>query len=112
MIRKVLLILAFITLSFGAGYLVYAHFNPKFANLSPAEMYKTITQDRVYAINLAEKKGDYKCCLKPPCTMCYDGPTKWNYGQPGKCFCDEFIARGEDPCPQCKGAGCSANEHN
>jgi len=114
MIKKVLIVFFFFVLivsSFGAGYFVYANFNPKFADLSPEEMYKTITQDRAYAIELAEKRGEYKCCIEPPCTMCYDGPTKWNYGQAGKCFCDDFIARGEEPCPQCKKGVCSSENH-
>ncbi len=54
------------------------------------------------AIEEAEKAGVYKCCIKPACTMCYIGANKWNYGKAGTCYCDDFIARGEEPCPQCK----------
>jgi len=53
------------------------------------------------AIEEAEAKGVYKCCIHPGCTMCYLSGNKWNYGEGGKCYCDDFIARGEDPCPQC-----------
>ena len=53
------------------------------------------------AIEEAEKSGVYKCCIEPACTMCYLSGNKWNYGKGGTCACDEFIAKGEDPCPQC-----------
>ena len=53
------------------------------------------------AIEGAKESGVYKCCIEPACTMCYLNGNKWNYGKAGTCACDEFIARGEDPCPQC-----------
>ncbi len=93
-------------LSFWVALTWINYSNPQFNSLSPEQMYQTLKINRFYAIAQAQAAGDYKCCIEPPCTMCYDGPTKWNHNQPGKCFCDEFIARGEDPCPQCEGALC------
>jgi len=54
------------------------------------------------AIKDAEEAGLYKCCIEPACTMCYLNGNKWNYGKAGTCYCDDFIAKGEEPCPQCK----------
>ncbi len=80
-----------------------------FEKLSPQEMYDQIIQERNLAIEKAKERGDYKCCISPPCTMCYMEGNKWNYNTPGTCACDEFIARGEDPCPQCKNKACEEN---
>jgi len=99
-----LLVLSFvlIVISGASVYVVFAKLNPEFENLSAEEMHKVLKENREYAISLAKDNGDYKCCIHPDCTMCYDSANKWNYDQAGKCFCDEFIARGEEPCPQCK----------
>lgn len=45
--------------------------------------------------------GKYKCCIEPPCTMCYLGDWIWN---DGSCDCDGMIVKGEfdKVCPQCK----------
>ena len=52
------------------------------------------------AIEDAEKMGKYKCCIEPPCTMCYLGDWIW---EDGTCDCDKKIAMGEwdKVCPQC-----------
>lgn len=53
------------------------------------------------SIDIAREKGDYNCCINPPCTMCYLG--KWKFDK-GTCYCDDAIAEGrtEDVCPECK----------
>ena len=53
------------------------------------------------AIEKAEEKGDYRCCIDPPCTMCFLG--KWKF-EKGTCLCDDAIREGrtEDVCPECK----------
>lgn len=67
------------------------------------------------AINEARLQGKYKCCIEPPCTMCYLGNWIW---EDGTCHCDEMIAKGEidKVCPQCKkgiGEGkCTSTETN
>lgn len=70
--------------------------------------------DTIYAgIKVAKKNGDYRCCIEPDCTMCYISGNKWNYNQPGTCACDDFIAKGEKPCPQCeRGLGDIHDEEN
>jgi hypothetical protein len=52
------------------------------------------------AIEKAEAEGKYKCCIEPPCTMCYLGDWVW---EDGTCDCDGMIAMGEwdKVCPQC-----------
>ena len=60
-----------------------------------------MTEAREYGIHKAEQEGNYRCCIKPACTMCYSEGNKWNYGQAGTCACDDLIAQGKEPCPQC-----------
>lgn len=45
--------------------------------------------------------GNYKCCIDPPCDMCFLGHFIW---EDGVCRCDELIAAGraDEVCPQCK----------
>lgn len=52
------------------------------------------------AIKEAEKNGKYKCCIDPPCTMCYLGDWLW---EDGTCDCDGMIVSGQwdKVCPQC-----------
>lgn len=68
---------------------------------------ETIYEDKDLPGNLEKKiqeareKGDYDCCLDPPCTMCYMG--SWVFPQE-ECHCDEAIAEGnwDKVCPECK----------
>jgi len=48
-----------------------------------------------------KEMGKYKCCIEPPCTMCYLGDWIWD---DGSCYCDDMIKNGESDkvCPQCK----------
>ncbi|MBN2331205.1 MAG: hypothetical protein JXC85_05320, partial [Candidatus Aenigmarchaeota archaeon] len=52
------------------------------------------------AIEDAVVSGNYKCCIDPPCDMCYLGHWIWD---DGSCHCDEMMERGEfdKVCPQC-----------
>lgn len=70
--------------------------------LSLEERRDYVLSELNFAIEKAVDAGVYKCCIEPACTMCYLNGNKWNYGKAGTCACDEFIARGEEPCPQCK----------
>lgn len=79
-------------------------------NKSPEQ----VIQELEKAIENAEEKGVYKCCIEPACDMCYLG--HWKF-EKGTCFCDDAIAEGknEDVCPQCikgieEGRCSSANE--
>jgi copper chaperone CopZ len=53
------------------------------------------------AIEKAKTEGKYKCCIEPPCTMCYLGA--WVFEE-GTCKCEEMIEKGEfvKVCPECK----------
>lgn len=53
------------------------------------------------AIEKAEQRGEYRCCINPTCTMCYLG--HWKF-EKGTCYCDDAIKEGrdEDVCPECK----------
>ncbi len=49
----------------------------------------------------AEESGKYKCCIEPPCKMCFLGNWIW---EDGMCDCDTMIAQGkwDKVCPECK----------
>jgi hypothetical protein len=110
--KIVFIIIIFMLISSGSAYAVFELVHQDFEDMSPEEMHQVLKENRELAIEKAEDAGDYKCCIHPACTMCYDSANKWNYGQAGKCFCDEFIANGEEPCPQCENAlNCESGEH-
>ena len=77
-----------------------------FEMLSPEKKHEMIISLRAEAIEEAKERGDYRCCINPPCTMCYDRANKWNNYQAGTCACDNLIAEGKEPCPQCKSELC------
>jgi len=91
------------------GYLTYSIQNPSFEKLSPDEMYKRIIEERDHAIDEAIVAGVYKCCINPPCTMCYMEANQWNNHTAGTCACDDLIAQGEKPCPQCERGLCNGS---
>jgi copper chaperone CopZ len=53
------------------------------------------------AIEKAKTEGKYKCCIEPPCTMCYLGAWVFEHET---CKCEEMIEKGEfnKVCPECK----------
>lgn len=72
-----------------------------FSKLSSDEMYRRLISERNFAINKAVESGIYECCITPPCTMCYWEANPWNNQTAGTCACDDLIALGKEPCPQC-----------
>ena len=99
--KFIFIILIFLLGSFG-NYLFFSIQNPAFEKLSPEAMYQKIIKNRDFAISQAVARGDYKCCINPPCTMCYLEANQWNNFIAGTCACDDLIAKGEKPCPQCE----------
>ena len=93
-----------------SGYLVYQLQTPNFKKLSAEERLQRVIRERDEAIKLAVEEGVYQCCIEPPCTMCYLEANQWNHYQAGTCACDELIARGEEPCPQCKQGLCETDD--
>ena len=92
------------------GYLWFYPQNFIYRLVGPAGLYQRMVEARDYGIQKAKERGEYRCCIEPPCTMCYSEGNKWNYGQAGTCACDDFIARGEEPCPQCaKALNCESS---
>ena len=59
-----------------------------------------ILDEMALEIQDAESQGEYKCCIEPPCTMCYLGDWVWD---DGTCDCDGMIKNGDwdKVCPQC-----------
>ena len=53
------------------------------------------------ALKEATESGNYKCCIEPPCKMCFLGNWIW---EDGKCECDIMIAqeKWDKVCPECK----------
>ena len=100
--QKLFITILILLVSGSLGYFISNLQNPSFENLSPDEMHERITQERDLAISKAIMAGDYGCCINPPCTMCYMEANQWNNFEAGTCACDELIAQGEKPCPQCE----------
>jgi len=109
MIKKVL-VLFLIIFTFFLGSYSYQREHPDFATLSSEEMQERIIAERDFAILKATEEGNYKCCINPACTMCYMEANKWNNFTAGTCACDDLIAAGEDPCPQCISGLCEGEE--
>ena len=71
-------------------------------NLQPFDIRRELViKDMNSLIEESVEKGDYRCCIDPPCTMCFLGEWIW---EDGICRCDDMIAQGQDDkvCPQCK----------
>lgn len=99
--KKYILLIILMSVFTALGFVYSKTKDTKFADLGPQEMYDRIVKERDHAINEVKLAGNYRCCIDPPCTMCYMGANKWNNFTAGTCACDDFIARGEEPCPQC-----------
>jgi len=100
--KKVTIIFLILLMGGFVGYLIFNIQNPGFEKLNPTKQLEKIISQRTEAIAQAVKAGVYKCCITPPCTMCYSEANKWNNHKAGTCACDELIAQGKEPCPQCK----------
>lgn len=109
MFRK-LLLLFLVLMAGGLGFLVAIKQNPPFTSLSKEKMYQTIVSQRDLAIQKAIERGDYQCCITPPCTMCYMEANQWNNFQAGTCACDDLIAQAKEACPQCKRGICEESK--
>lgn len=77
-----------------------------FSRLGSEEMYQRLISERNLAVQKAVEAGVYKCCIEPPCTMCYWEGNPWNNQTAGTCDCDTLIALGKEPCPQCVAGLC------
>ena len=97
---------------FGGIIGFFSFYSPAFIYLVKGTdgMHDYMINIRDHGIAMAKSRGEYKCCIEPACTMCYMEANKWNYGKAGTCACDEYIAKGEEPCPQCAQAlNCSSD---
>ena len=82
-----------------------------FSSLSLQEMHARIIRERDFAIQKAIQTGVYKCCITPPCTMCFMEANPWNNQTAGTCDCDTLIAQGKEPCPQCIAGLCEKSDN-
>lgn len=98
-----ILIIIIIAVGCLVGYLLFERQGDDFEELSTIEMLEQITKNRDFAIQKAMAAGDYRCCIDPPCTMCFMEANKWNNFEAGTCACDDLIAQGKEACPQCQG---------
>ena len=111
MYRNFLLIVIAVALIFG-GYLLVDQ-SDDFGSLDAEAMHARIIEERDFAIGQAVARGDYHCCINPPCTMCYMDANKWNNFTAGTCACDDLIVQGKEACPQCqRGLSDIHNEEN
>lgn len=92
-----------------ASWLVWQFSKPDFKSLTAEQMYHRIISERDYAIGKAVEASAYRCCINPPCTMCYLEANQWNNFTPATCACDDLIAQGQEPCPQCQRGLCQTD---
>lgn len=61
---------------------------------------KEVLSEIDLSIEQAKREGKYKCCIEPPCKMCFLG--NWIWGD-GTCDCDSMILNGkmDKVCPEC-----------
>jgi hypothetical protein len=105
--RKPIFFALFFLLVGLVGYWFFIIQSLTFEKLSPEVGHQRIISQRDYAIDQAIARGEYRCCLNPPCTMCYMEANQWNNFTVGTCACDDLIAQGKEPCPQCQKGLCS-----
>jgi len=53
-------------------------------------------------INQAQAKGEYRCCMNPPCELCVLKANPGNNYKAGTCACDDLISQGKAPCLECQ----------
>ena len=109
MFRKTSLFFLLLVIAAGVSFLITKRQNPAFETLNAQEMHKRIIKERDFAIQKAVEAGDYRCCIEPPCTMCYMEANQWNNFTAATCVCDDLIAQGKEPCPQCKRGLCETS---
>jgi hypothetical protein len=103
--KKILIIAIIFIISGLASFMIFnLMYDSKndYKKLSTGEIHDRIVEERDYAISQAVMEGNYRCCINPPCTMCFMEANEWNNHTPGTCACDDLIAEGKEPCPQCK----------
>ena len=109
MIKTALILLLLLLIAGKFGFSLTKTPNPLFETLNSKEKHQRIIEERDFAIQKAVEAGDYRCCIEPPCTMCYMEANQWNNFAAGTCACDDLIAQGEEPCPQCKSGLCETD---
>jgi hypothetical protein len=103
LMKKIIFILI---LAAGVGGWIFTKGGVVFRGMKSEDMRKRIVKERDIAIAKAVKEGIYKCCINPPCTMCFMEANQWNNFKAGTCDCDNLIAQGKEPCPQCRNGVC------
>jgi len=73
-----------------------------FKSKSFEEKRSEILSEMDLTLKEATESGKYKCCIEPPCKMCFLGNWIW---KDGTCDCDTMIQQGkwDEVCPECKG---------
>jgi len=66
-----------------------------------SEQREQLLSDMDSMIHQAKLDGKYRCCIEPPCRMCFLGNWIWD---DGTCDCDGEIAKEnwDKVCPECK----------
>jgi hypothetical protein len=107
-INKLIILTVLILIGICTSFLILNQ--RSFNSLNPQEKQQYIVSLRNKAIQEAVGRGDYRCCIKPPCTMCYMEANPWNNFTPGTCACDDLLAQGKEACPQCNAGLCETGQ--
>ena len=110
MFKKTLFLFLLLIIIGTTGFLIARERNSALETLNSQEMNQRIIKERDFAIQKAVEAGDYRCCIEPPCAMCYTKANQWNNFTATTCACDDLIVQGKEACPQCKRDICNGEK--
>ena len=87
---KVKLIIAMVLIGVFIGYFVAIQTKAGFKSKSFEQQREEILSEIGIAIEKAKEDNRYKCCVEPPCKMCFLGQWVW---KDGSCYCDDMIKK-------------------
>lgn len=98
--KNIIIMILILLLGTSVGYFLISSRNSEFKVKSFKEKRNEILSEIDLTLKEATKSGKYKCCIEPPCKMCFLGNWIW---KDGTCDCDTLIAEGkmDKVCPEC-----------
>lgn len=71
-----------------------------FQNENFEQKRRRILNEIFLSIEEAKNQGNYKCCIEPPCIMCFLGNWVW---KDGSCYCSDMLKENKLNlvCPEC-----------
>lgn len=97
---KVTVVVVILLIGGFIGYFVAMEAKVDFESKSFEQQRVEILSKIDIAIEKAKEDNRYKCCIEPPCKMCFLGYWIW---KDGSCYCDDMIKENKlnFVCPEC-----------